>query len=101
MPIEGGEPRLITAVRHPEGIALDSVAWTADGRQLLFATRGADGNGSFWRVPAAGGEPQKLGLPVQGPFVSLRLHPDGRRIVFTSGERSSEIWVLENLLPRR
>lgn len=101
MPVEGGEPRLVTAARQPEIIALDSVAWTADGRQLLYVTSGADGSGSLWRVPAAGGEPQKLGVPVQGPFVSLRVHPDGRRIIFTSGERSSEIWVLENLLPKR
>lgn len=101
MPVEGGEPRLVTATRHPETMALDSVTWTADGKQLLYATRGDGGNGSLWRVPVAGGEPQKLPVPVQGAFVSLRVHPDGRRILFTSGERSSEIWVLENLLPTR
>jgi len=77
------------------------MGWTADGRLLLYGTRAAGGNGSLWRVPVAGGQPQKLGVPVQGPFVSLRVHPHGKRIIFTSGERSSEIWVLENLLPKR
>jgi hypothetical protein len=38
---------------------------------------------------------------MEGLNVGVRLHPDGRRIAFTSGERKSELWVLENLLPAR
>jgi len=27
------------------------------------------------------------------------MHPDGKRIDFTTLERSSELWVMENFLP--
>jgi hypothetical protein len=29
----------------------------------------------------------------------MQLHPDGRRIVFTSGTNAKEIWAMENFLP--
>ena len=29
----------------------------------------------------------------------LVVHPDGRRIAFTSGGDRSEVWVMENFLP--
>lgn len=97
--LDGGTPREVAVARHPEGFAADSVVWTPDGRYLLFAKRSADGSNSVWRVRAEGGEPQKLHLATEGANIGLRVHPDGRRIAFTSGERTSEIWVLENVLP--
>jgi hypothetical protein len=30
----------------------------------------------------------------------LSVHPDGRRIAFTAGQDSNEVWALENFLPR-
>lgn len=97
-PLDGGAPRPIVTIREPDAFALDGVAWTPDGRYLIFVKRHLKGQPhSVWRVPAAGGDPQRLNLPMSGTNVGLRVHPDGRRVLFTSGERSSEIWVLENL----
>ena len=48
-------------------------------------------------IPAAGGQPQKLGLAMDR-FLDLRLHPDGRHIAFTAGKKAVEIWSIENLL---
>lgn len=97
-PLDGGAPRPIVTIREPDAFALDGVAWTPDGRYLIFVTRHLKGQPhAVWRVAAAGGDPQPLNLPMSGTNVGLRIHPDGRRVLFTSGERSSEIWVLENL----
>jgi hypothetical protein len=53
----------------------------------------------LWRVPAAGGQAEKLDLGMIN-LMHMRVHPDGRQIVFTAGDRpeKAEIWVLENFL---
>ena len=72
---------------------------TANGRHVLFRKL-TDHQPlmELWRVPAEGGEPQKL-----MEMVSLRdisVHPDGRRITFTGGYRiKMEVWAMENFLP--
>ncbi|HEX6323349.1 MAG TPA: hypothetical protein VFZ36_06455 [Vicinamibacterales bacterium] len=98
-PIDGGTPRRIVTLKAPETFATDSVAWSRDGRHLLFVKRNAQP--SLFKVPAAGGEPQPLDIAMSGATVGLRLHPDGRRVAFTSGEPMSEFWVLQGLLPSR
>jgi hypothetical protein len=55
----------------------------------------------LWRIPIAGGEPQRTGLSMKGMrLMVMAAHPDGRRIAFDNGEDSGapgEVWVLENL----
>ncbi len=73
-----------------------------DGRQLLFTTvTWPSREPAVWRVSAEGGEAQKLELDLdvlRGGV--LRVHPDGRQLVFTSGQPFNlEMWVMENFLP--
>ena len=98
IPAAGGESRELLRVAAPESLA--SVAWTPDGRQLLFL-RGSKQSSDLWRIPAEGGQPQKIG-PLPKGALGLRVHPDGQRLAFTAGEPGqSEVWVLENFLPGR
>ncbi len=103
IPTAGGEPRELHRVQGPESINEKVVAWTPDGRYVVFGKQTPtkdDTQGSttrFWRVPAAGGEPEALGLTIEDPL-DLRFHPDGRRIAFTSRVDMDEIWVMENFL---
>jgi Tol biopolymer transport system component len=91
LPVAGGEPRELLRIKDPERIT--TIAWMPDGRHLLF------GKGDeMWRIPVAGGEPQRLGLAMDR-LRGLSVHPDGRRIAFTSGAPEIEVWVMENLLP--
>jgi Tol biopolymer transport system component len=91
--LNGGEPREIfrgLAGTHPHGLS-----WTLDGRYII-----AQASGKIWRVPAQGGTPLKLDLSVRtiSPFA---LHPDNSRFAFSVIEESkSELWVLENFLPK-
>jgi Tol biopolymer transport system component len=77
--------------------------WAPDGRRLLFGQ--SDGSQEVASlIPAAGGVAVALELRVrQGaddPYRSVQLHPDGRRLLLTSGApETAEIWVLENFLP--
>jgi Tol biopolymer transport system component len=76
--------------------------WTRDGKSILFIKRISSSKtekGELWQVPAAGGEPTKIGLSME-LMRHLRLHPDGKRIVFTSEKILQEVWVMENFLPK-
>ena len=105
IPAEGGEPRELVRVQAPEFI--DQFAtWTPDGMYLLFGI-GRDTNEpgdeseptvALWRIPAEGGQPEKLGLTGDSEL-SISVHPDGRQIAFVKSQRGAEIWKMENFLP--
>ena len=103
IPSSGGEPRELFRLQEPEGRSLSGLEWAGDGEHLLFSI-GRTPLGSsnvtpgLWRIPAAGGEPQKIGLATQDR-TTLAIHPDGRQIAFTAGEPKQEVWVMENFLP--
>jgi Tol biopolymer transport system component len=108
VPAGGGEVREALKVELPARVFGSSgLAWTPDGRHLLvpiipkFTGWLEPGAASeLLRVPVAGGKAQNLGLAM----VRIGLggvHPDGRRIVFDSGQRresAQEVWVMENFL---
>jgi len=83
-----------------ESRPIQGVNWSPDGRHLLYMAREGDA-ARLWRVPAAGGEPERLDLVLEGPPNRPPLFsPDGRRIAFEAGESSWEIWVMQNFLPK-
>ena len=101
--------------RFEEGVRLGripSTAWTSDGNYILFGMSEAqkvEGTSTtdmldsdiveLCRMPVSGGEPEKLGLKMNNGFVNMSMHPDGRKITFSSQDKSvSEIWVMENFL---
>lgn len=88
MSVASGEARIVA------GASVGELAWTSNGRDLLFVKEGTE----LWRVSAERGEPRKLWEWKQmlwGP----RIHPDGQRLAFFSGGNVSEMWVMENFLP--
>ena len=100
VPVAGGEPREL--IRSGRGVYTATLAWTPDGRHLLLAKRNADPETQFpqelWRIATGGGEPESLGLKAEGGIRQVRVHPDGRRIVFTSGQPVRELLAAENFL---
>jgi Tol biopolymer transport system component len=105
MPAEGGEPREIYSHRPwLDGSRFWGLAWTPDGRYLMFSRpEGSASNpkvGDLWRVPVAGGHPEKVGVAMNISRFP-RVHPDGQRIAFESFDRGTfEVWALENFLPK-
>jgi Tol biopolymer transport system component len=97
IPAAGGEGRVLASGEPLRWF--DFVAWTPDGREVLFGrAAGADERVEVWRAPIAGGAARPTGLRM--PFLrDLRVHPDGRKVVFASGQTRGELWVMENFLP--
>ncbi|MGZ6371613.1 MAG: TolB family protein, partial [Bdellovibrionota bacterium] len=79
-------------------VAGDQLAWTPDGRGIVFDQRHEDGF-QIMRIPAEGGAPEFTGLEVKD-FTMQNLHfsPNGSRITFSSVQRGSQVWVLDNVL---
>lgn len=78
-----------------------NLAWTPDGKYLLFTSSlGDDPKHALWRVPASGGQAEQTGLSMPG-LNSVQVHPDGKRIFFVSNDTGpTEVWALENFLPK-
>ena len=56
VPVAGGEPTRVTRDQIP---FCERLAWTADGRELVFSSSGGapESSSSLWRVSASGGTP--------------------------------------------
>ena len=78
-------------------------AWTHDGQSIVFTAADKAETGaramvlsSLWQVPAAGGEPVRIGpdgLDVSGP----RFSPDGNTICFGASDGRPAIYTLPRL----
>jgi len=100
MPSGGGEPKALLRWKEPERFDWRSnLVWSPDGRHLLFSTTtGGREPFELWEISAGRGQPRKLGLSGDS-LRDLSVHPDGRRIAFTSGSPAqSEVWAMEKFL---
>jgi Tol biopolymer transport system component len=59
-------------------------AWSPDGRWIAFATWDDIERGQLWRVPATGGDPQRLTVEA-GEYIYPVWSRDGKYLVFTQG----------------
>lgn len=98
---DGGELKRLLSFKDPE--MLSDLAWTRDGKQLLFfkELEGPPLRNELWVISAEGGEPRKLGA-YAGSVRQLSVHPDGKEIVFAGSSRDDEpqVWVMEGLLDK-
>lgn len=95
-PLSGGTPREIARTTRPETLG-NVLAWLPDGRHVV-AGRWSQGKWDGLVVMPVGGGPHvRVPLETAGPFFSV--HPDGRRIAFSAGDPTFEVWSLENFLP--
>lgn len=104
-PIGGGQPRDLYQTkpdRSPMGV---NPRWTPDGKNILLMhypglpSDPQPAPPELWRVSVETGKAEKMGLDMRRSG-QLTVHPDGKRVAFVSGESKSEIWVMENLLPK-
>src|SRR2546421_5906 len=58
--------------------------WSPDGRWIAFATWADDERGHLWRIPATGGDPERLDA-VSGEYLYPTWSRDGTGIVAVRG----------------
>jgi len=83
-----------------KGEVISGIAWAVDGRSVLFTQK--EPSADRWRVmrvPVEGGAAMFTGLEVSNQDARLLLapHPDGLRVAFSSRDRVSQLWSLDNL----
>jgi len=103
IPTAGGAPREILQLKDPESIRSGwhgNIEWIAEGHQIIFVKAQKDGSSELWQIPVEGGIPQNLGITTLGIISGLRVHPDGRRVAFTSAKLGGDVWVIENFVPK-
>ena len=106
VPTAGGAAREIYRTSKDDPIpGFSGLAWTPDGRELLCVKpkRGEAGitmpeERELWAIPVQGGPPRRLGLSMSR-LRELRMAPNGKRLAFTAGANTFEVWVMENFLP--
>jgi serine/threonine protein kinase len=86
VPAAGGEPKRLTF----DGRSGRSLAWTADGREIVFS-QWFSGNLRLWRVSATGGTPEQLAVGGEGGS-SLAISRQGNRLAYSQESRSTDIW---------
>ena len=85
-PVSGGPPRRVTA----DGRSLNGLAWTADGKEIVFASN-RGGLWRLWRVSASGGTPELvtgIGEGAGAPTVS----PRGDRLAYVQAGADANLW---------
>jgi Tol biopolymer transport system component/tRNA A-37 threonylcarbamoyl transferase component Bud32 len=95
--VAGGQPREL--LREAKPVIAFVQSWTADGQDLLYTRWASDvewrkRREELWRVAAAGGPPRSMGLGVPG-MREVRPNLDGRRIAFTAGQETLEVWSVQ------
>ncbi len=95
VPVDDGEPKQLAAPKQltVNDTAFAGLAWSADGRSLIYSSRRAGGV-SLWRVSAEGGPVERVsvgGDNAHFPSIS-RL---GNRLVFTEIFLNTNIWRAE------
>lgn len=98
MPAEGGQPVRLTYTatnsRDDLGDRMGpnnvTMAWTPDGKHILYRNRISDGfDGRLWAVSKDGGMPEALPLP-EGGFCCYS--PDGKKLAYNRVFREFRTW---------
>lgn len=79
--------------------------WSSDSEAVLFTmlqTTNTYIPHQLWRVPAWGGAPVQIDITIPGAtqINPMAFSPSGSALAYTAGTPQSELWVMENFLPR-
>jgi Tol biopolymer transport system component len=90
--VSGGEPRRLTF----DDANLKGLAWTPDGREIVFSSSrgGSFTTATLWKIPAAGGTPERL-LGVGQNAFTLAIDRQANRLAFEQRIRDTNIYRID------
>ena len=95
IPAEGGKEQTVCTAREARSISW--ARYSPDGKYVYFVELPEGTRSVLWRVPAQGGDPEKLWSP--GNRVEIYdISPDGNQVAFSTRERTTEVRVIDNLV---
>jgi Tol biopolymer transport system component len=86
-PVSGGKSRALTSFHA----IMNGLAWTADGRQLVFDSN-HQGLPTLWRVPLPGGNPEPLSVALDYAIQPHDCGALGNRLAFQRYSVNTNIW---------
>jgi Tol biopolymer transport system component/DNA-binding winged helix-turn-helix (wHTH) protein len=73
---------------------LSGLAWTADGKHIVFSSKRGGASSNLWQVAAAGGDIELVMTGGKNPFVPA-IAPDGKTLAFVEQAQDVNIWRYE------
>jgi Tol biopolymer transport system component len=89
-PTTGGEARRLTRLNR----SINGIAWTPDGREIIFSSSTTSENGVLMKVSVPQGMPERLatsGYGISDPAISRQ----GNRLAYTQFLGDTNIWRLD------
>ncbi len=93
--VKGGEPREVLALSHETVNPLAGLAWTPDGRSLLYVDT-PRGVSNVWRLPLGGGAPRQITTFDSGQIFAFALSRDGRRLAVSRGGIEGDVVLIRD-----
>jgi dipeptidyl aminopeptidase/acylaminoacyl peptidase len=90
-PVRGGEPRCLADLPDQ---AVRQIAWAPDGKSLVFAAdRNGDEQYQIYRLPAAGGTPERLTTvdDRQHKLAADPYDPSGQYLIYAANDRDETV----------
>ena len=84
--VSGGRARRVTS----DGRSLNGLAWTADGKEIVFASN-RGGLWRLWRVSSSGGTPQPVNGVGEGAGAPT-ISPRGNRLAYVHSSVDMNLW---------
>ena len=91
VPAGGGMPRQLSFDKRQ----ISGLAWTADSRELVYASNRGDGSGmSLWRVPTSGGAPERIPVASLSPTLPA-IARRGNRLAYYENYADTNVYAYE------
>jgi Tol biopolymer transport system component len=92
-PISGGAWKTLVRLKQDT----INIVGTPDGTSLLYEDTDSMGRNSLFRIPLAGGQPERVGDLPGNNTGGLHINPDGRQLIAVNFRWDKyDLWILEN-----
>ncbi len=102
MNLDTKQDRVLVTGAIAGGFAGGGYEWSHDGKWIAYAAAGDRALRNIWVVPSAGGDPKQISFLANTNGGSIRWNPDGKSLIFSTGQRTETPQIAKiDLIPRQ